>query len=149
MAVLDEAREIAVDTAEHQVPSSAPVDPTIPHKERATFISPRTIALVWLVALSIASWINPAVAEPIQATTTLTALANVGAVAWFATLFAGAARFGRTAKIGMATGALMLTGHLICGIDGHLPMTGAIWITQLMLIAVATAVSGLAFATRR
>ncbi len=141
--------EIEIVPPETESSGRALVDEPQPHSGPATFISPRIVAVVWFISLSIASWINPATTEPIQATTTLTVLANVGAIAWFATLFAGAARFGRTAKIGLATGGLMLTGHLICGIDGHLPMTGSIWITQLMLIAAATAVSGLALATRR
>ncbi len=125
--------------------AAAPADtPT-----RTTFISPRAVAAAWFVALGIASWINPATTEPIQPTALLTFLANVGALLWFGTLIAGAVKLRLTAMAGAVTGGVLMTGHLICGIDGHLPMTGSIWITQLMLIAAAAAVSALALATRR
>ncbi len=116
---------------------------------RATLIPPRVIAALWFVAMGVASWINPATTEPVQATATLTFLANAGAIVWLGTLVAGAVRLRHTAVLGSVTAGFMLTGHLICGIDGHLPMTGAIWMTQLMLIATASAVSALALATRR
>ena len=124
-----------------------PVD--APESERATFISPRAIGLAWLVAMIGAMAINPATTEAVQPTLVLTILSNVAAFAWLGTIVVGGFKWSRTATLGFATGGLMLTGHLICGFAGHLPMTGAIWLTQLMLVAGATAISGLALATRR
>lgn len=117
--------------------------------ERATFISPRAVGLAWLVAMIGAMAINPATTEAVQPTLVLTILSNVAAFAWLATIVTGGFNWGRTSTLGFATGGLMLTGHFICGFDGHLPMTGTIWLTQLMLVAAATAVSGLALATHR
>ncbi|MGI9624184.1 MAG: hypothetical protein ACR2PK_15215 [Acidimicrobiales bacterium] len=116
---------------------------------RVFFIGPRAVALSWLVAGLIASWVNPGTTESIQPTLLLTVLSGIAAFAWLGTIVAGAFKLGPTAIVGFMTGAVMLTGHFICGVDGHLPMTGGIWIGQLMLIAGATAISGLAWATRR
>lgn len=130
--------------------TSTAVSPqTPPTPGRATFISPRAVGLAWLVAMIGAMAINPATTEAVQPTTVLTILSNVAAFAWLGTIVTGGLNWSRTATLGFATGGLMLTGHFICGFDGHLPMTGAIWLTQLMLVAAATAVSGLALATRR
>lgn len=133
-----------IESTEVDAPPSLPAAP-----ERATFITPRAVGLGWLVAMIGAMAINPATTEAVQPTPVLTILSNVAAFAWLATIVAGGFNWRRTATLGFATGGLMLTGHFICGFDGHLPMTGAIWLTQLMLVAAATAVSGLAIATRR
>ena len=133
-----------IESTEVQAPAEAHARP-----QRATFISPRAIGLAWLVAMIGAMAINPATTEAVQPTLVLTVLSNVAAFAWLGTVVLGGFNWRRTAGLGFATGGLMLTGHFICGFDGHLPMTGGIWLTQLMLVAGATAVSGLALATRR
>lgn len=142
------------------IETNAPV-PTVPTTETATqaaadyplartaFITPRALALVWFVAMTIVLAINPASAQPIQPSLLLTILGNAAAIGLYATLVVGAAKYRRTAAVGLGTGAFMLGGHFLCGFHGHLPMTGGIWITQFMLVAGATAVSGLALATRR
>lgn len=127
----------------------AEATPAVDSPSGSWFIGPRAIALTWLAAGLLASWINPATTESIQPTLLLTILTNVAAIAWLGTIIAGGFKLRTTAIAGSFTGAVMLTGHFICGIDGHLPMTGGIWLTQLMLVAGATAVSGLAWATRR
>ncbi len=116
---------------------------------RTSFISPRVVALAWFVAMLVASVVNPATTEAVQPTLVLTILGNVAAFAWLGTLVTGGLNWHRTPTLAFATGGLMLAGHLICGLDGHLPMTGWIWLTQLMAVAGATALSGLALATRR
>ena len=133
-----------IESTTTAVSSEAPQVP-----ERASFISPRAVGLAWLVAMIGAMAINPATTEAVQPTTVLTILSNVAAFAWLGTILVGGFNWSRTASLGAITGGLMLTGHFICGFDGHLPMTGGIWLTQLMLVAGATAVSGLAIATRR
>lgn len=117
--------------------------------QRSVFIGPRAVSLVWLVAVAVIIAINPATAEPVQPVLALTILGNMAAFAFYATVIAGLVRFRATDRVGVATGALMLAGHMVCGLDGHLPMTGAVWIGQLGLVAAATAVSGLAVVTRR
>ena len=132
-------------------PDPAPVQelPREPGLARAAFISPRAVALVWFVVMVVVLAINPASAEAIQPSLILTILGNAGAIGLYATVVAGAAKYRRTSAIGLGTGAFMLGGHFLCGFHGHLPMTGGIWITQFMLVAAATTVSGLALATRR
>ena len=130
-------------------PASPPEQLGRPGLGRKVFITPRAVALVWLVAVMIVLAINPASAEPIQPSMLLTILGNAGAIGFYATVIAGAARYRRTSAIGLGTGAFMLGGHFLCGFHGHLPMTGGIWITQFMLVVAATTVSGLALTTRR
>lgn len=120
-----------------------------PASRIGTFIGPRVVALAWLVAMTIVIAINPTPADPIEPTFLLNTIGNVAVIAFYATLIAGATRRRSTAAIGLAAGGLLLAGHFFCGFEGHLPMTGAIWPAQLMLITAATAVSGLALATRR
>ena len=127
----------------------AAVPPSPAPDTRASFISPRALALAWFVAMIVASAVNPATTDAVQPTLVLTILGNVAAFAWLATLVTGGLNWRRTPTLAFTTGGLMLTGHFICGFDGHLPMTGWIWLTQLMAVAGATALSGLALATRR
>lgn len=117
--------------------------------DHSVFIGPRAVALAWFVAVAIVIAINPATAEPVQPVLALTILGNTAALTFYATIVAGLARFRATDRLGIAVGGFMMAGHMVCGLDGHLPMTGAVWIGQLGLITAATAVSGLAVATRR
>ena len=131
--------------SESEAPAVEPVvTPEAPVADvRATFISPRVIALAWFVAMLVATAVNPATTEAVQPTLVLTVLANVAAFAWLATLVVGVLNWRHTPTLALAT------GHFICGFNGHLPMTGWIWLTQLMAVATATTLSALALATRR
>lgn len=132
---------------EREVVSALPIEEDIGHPP--IFIGPGAVSLVWFAAMAFILAINPGSAEPIQPTLVLTVIGNVAAIGFYATLGLGALRRPRAAALGLATGSFMLAGHFLCGFEGHLPMTGAIWPAQLMAIAGATVVSGLALATRR
>lgn len=138
----DAALNMSLDAA----PPHAPEPPV---SRVGTFIGPRAVALAWLVAMVIVMAINPTPVDPIEPGFVLNTIGSLAVLAFYGTIVAGATRLRSTAAIGLGAGGFMLAGHFLCGFEGHLPMTGAIWPAQLMLIAGATAVSGLALVTRR
>ena len=137
---------IEKEQSEVQAEAAYP-SPSTP-SERLDLISPRAIGIAWFVAVMAAVAIQPVGDNPpIPLLIDIVATASV--ITWFATLSAGAVCSRRTPDLGVVLGGFMLVGHFFCGFEGHLPMTGWIWPTQLMLVGGATALSALAIATRR